>query len=408
MTLHSLDRDGAITAVEEATQLLSTAPVDLRAGVLDLAAAVLALRGHPDQARDAAEEAARLAEDHGDVEVAANARATLGWVLCQLGAYDESLTTLREAGELAEKHHDLVRVARAQLNTADTLHHLGQYPAMIDAAGVGLDAASRSGVSRTLGASLGVQLGAALIALGRWDEAESTGATTLEMDPPNVLSAALYAQRSEVALARGDTQAAREQLSLARTLLGPASRMHPTALAVTRLGAELALADNRIDDARAAVGAGLSAADASLALYAWPLLIVGAQIVAHDRIRGRARSDTGDAAAEVLRTAAARLPVHTPRFRAYAAEFAAQLGEPGKSWPDVAAAWDAVQSMRSRAGWSGITQLRRTIGRRLRRRAPRPCTATGGEQPRCAAARVGQDGRMRRRSFGFCCPMWSV
>jgi DNA-binding CsgD family transcriptional regulator/tetratricopeptide (TPR) repeat protein len=342
MTLHSLDRDGAITSVEEAIRLLPDVSADLRAGVLDLVAAVFALRGHPDRARDAAEEAARLAEDHGDVEVATNARATLGWALCQLGAYDDSLATLRTAGELAEQNHDLVRVARVQLNVADALHHLGRYPALIDAARAGLDAAYRSGVSRTLGALLAAELCAALFAVGRWDEVESTCATALEMDPPNLLSAALYAQRAELSLARGDVDAARERVSLARTVLGPASPQASTALTVTRLEAELALTDNRIDDARAAVEAALSACGTSLALRAWPLVTVGARIEAHARIRDRARprSDTVDA----LRAAMARLPVHTPLFRAYAAEFAAQLGDPAPSWPDVVAAWDAVDS----------------------------------------------------------------
>ncbi|TDC42439.1 helix-turn-helix transcriptional regulator [Micromonospora sp. KC213] len=347
MTLHHLDRDGALTSVAEAVRLLPTVPPGIRASVLDLVAVVYALRGHPGPARDAAEEAARLAAELGDVDVAVNARTTLGWVLCQLGAYDESLATLRAAGDLAERHDDLVRVARAQLNIAEALHHLGHYPSMIVAAQAGLEAAYRSGVSRTLGALLAAQLCAALAAVGRWDDAESTSSTALDMDPPDVFGAALYALRAEIALARGETGAVREQMSLARTLLSPVSHPGPTALAVTRLEAEIALVENRIDDARAAITAALpTATGTGLALHAWPLVTIGVRIETHARMRARvnSRSDTGGGAVDALRAVADQLPTHTPLFRAYAAQFAAEIGVPATSWPDVVADWDAVGS----------------------------------------------------------------
>ncbi|TDC61021.1 helix-turn-helix transcriptional regulator [Micromonospora sp. KC207] len=347
MTLHNLDRDGALTSVEESVRLLPAAPAHIRAGVLDLVSVVFALRGHPGRARDAAEEAAQLAADLGDVKVTANARTTLGWVLCQLGAYDESLATLQAARDRANEHNDLVQVARAQLNIAEALANLGHYPTMIDAAHAGLDAAYGSGVSRTLGALLAAHLCAALTAVGRWDEAESTSATALDMDPPNVFSAALYALRAEIAFARGEIETAREQLSLARTLLGPVSHPGPTALAVTRLEAEIALAENRISAAQATVAAALPAVTGtSLALYAWPLVTIGGRIETHARMRARvrSRSATGDGAVDALRAVAAHLPTHTPLFRAYATEFAAETGEPAISWPDVVEAWDAVGS----------------------------------------------------------------
>lgn len=342
MLLQNLHREGASTAVTEALELLPADRSLARARILDLASAVLAVRGQATPARELAAEAAEIAAAHGEPGLEANARTTVGWALSQLGQHQDGRAALQAAGALAAGQSDPVRLARVDLNLAEVEHRLGDYPAVIEAAQRGLRDAEAAGLGRTLGMLLSVQLTAARFAVGRWDEADQASRQAIDRDPTGAPGATLHAQRAEIALARGERDRARDQLSLARSLLDPAAA--PRTVLVTRLEAELALAEQRIDDAWQLVAAALAGGVGSGAApyERWPLLATAARV---HGCRGRPATGPGPETPELagLREAGSELPADTPLYRAYAAQVAAELADPvAAGWDQVVAAWDRL------------------------------------------------------------------
>jgi DNA-binding CsgD family transcriptional regulator len=154
------------------------------------------------------------------------------------------------------------------------------------------------------------------------------------------------AVRGELAAARGDFDTAKECLSEAYAALGPDRRQggHPMA----RLAAEIALWEGRVDEARQAVALVIDLAEArGDTTSAWMLLTTAARVEAYARGRARflAEGEAGTDLVDALRRAAGGLATHTPPWRAYAEQFAAELdsseGVSGR-WPEVVAAWEAA------------------------------------------------------------------
>jgi DNA-binding CsgD family transcriptional regulator len=261
-----------------------------------------------------------------------------------MGAFEESLAALRRLGDEAAASDDAMRLTRVQVNVAVVLENLGRYEEAAEAARAGFEAASRAGLARTLGSHLRLCLASALAAMGRWDEAVAAADAGLALDPRARAGAVMYAIRGEVALARGDADTARAQLSLARTLLGPATDVDAETLPVSRLEAELALLDGRIDDARDAVAKGLRVVvERGLTADSWRLLTAGARVEAHGRLRARVFREEAEAGPlEQLRAVAKAVATDTPLASACAAQFRAEIGDEPGSWADVAVAWDRL------------------------------------------------------------------
>lgn len=370
MALHQLGRDGALIAVEESLGLLPPDVTVPRARVLDFLASILALRGRPQRARTAAEEAMQIAVELGASEVEISARTTLGWALNLAGAYPEALEVLRASRKLAEDSADEWQLARVHLNLAGTHQALGQYAEAINTAHRGLEVARQAGVERSLGPLLYRNLAFSLAAAGRWDEADTMAMNGTRLDAPATCAADLHAIRAEIALARGDLARTGEELSRG---LDTASVVHQQA--------ELALHENRVEDARHHVVESLAATrDAGEPAQIWPILTTGARVENHARLRRNRPEDRGGLLDE-LRAAAEQLPADTPVLSAYAAEFAAELGE--GDWPAAIAAWE------------GIGQLYRSAYARLR--AAQAALASGDrdtarDQLRTAADQAGELG----------------
>jgi DNA-binding CsgD family transcriptional regulator len=343
MALHNLGRDGALTAVDQSLAVLPSEPTVGRVRVLDLLAAVLMVGGRCAPAAQLAEEAATVAAGLGENELQLNAQATLGGALAEAGAFRDALDVLGTAGELAAARGNATQVARIQLNAAMAWQGLGDYAAATRAARAGIEAAERAGLQRSLGAAACVLLAHVLIATGEWDQADATAAGALELGPPDTIAAALHATRAEIAVGRGERDLAREQGSLAVALSGDAAELSPWTLHVIKAQAEVALQDNRVDDARVVLARALPAVhQPGDLLAAWELLGTAAKAARLARVRATAMSQPSDEAFTTrLRRAASRLPADSPAMSAYATWVAAELDDE-VSWAPVAAAWDAI------------------------------------------------------------------
>ncbi len=328
MALHQLGRDGALVAVDESLQVLPAGVALVRGRVLDYLASILTLHGSPQRAQTAAAEALQIAVALGEPNLETSARVTLGWALTQIGAYREALEILQATRALAAAGTDRWQLARMYLNLAVAQHGLGQYEKAIETARSGLEAARAAGVERTLGAVLYAQLTSSLVAAGRWDEAEMVAIKALDLDASATCAAAVHALRAEVALARGDLDGAHEELS----------RTRGTPM-VAQQQAELALCDNRIADAREHANEALRlAGELGEPAQIWAILATGARVENHARLPGNPPADR-DGLLDTLRVAA-KLPADTPVLVAYAAQFAAELGE--GDWQAAVTAWDGI------------------------------------------------------------------
>jgi DNA-binding CsgD family transcriptional regulator len=231
-------------------------------------------------------------------------------------------------------------MARVQNNLAHLLLMAGRLPEAIETARTGIAVAAKAGLARTAGAVLTLNLAGALVTAGEWDEAEAALVAALAADPQPRHAAAMYGVRARIALARGDPTGAADQLSLAEALLSPGGG--PEIVSVRFVAAEIALAENRLADAWAAVDSGLALIEECDDPGAsWLLLITGARVEALARLRARTFGDPADPGRPAaLRTAAVSVPAETPLLAAYAAWFGAELDD--AAWPAVAAVWDAV------------------------------------------------------------------
>ena len=179
--------DGAAEA-REAHRLLRAAP-NSSARVRLMADIAYALGGVDDDgAALIAQQAVTAAAELGDVATEVAATITFGQLCAGTIAVEEGLPIMEAAAEKARAAGDLPNLTRALVNISDSLFELARYQESADAAAEGVPDADRVGVSRTTGVFLLANHAEALIALGRWDEAELCLAEAVRLDPPGTLA----------------------------------------------------------------------------------------------------------------------------------------------------------------------------------------------------------------------------
>ncbi|MEG3633366.1 helix-turn-helix transcriptional regulator [Micromonospora palythoicola] len=315
----------------------------------------------PDRLRLLADLADHLARiDHADaaritaeVVTAARAAGTDGALLLvqlavlkrRAGAADLGLAELRRCEALARTAGDAPALVSALVHISDVLYELGRYDESAQAAADGVSEARRVGISRSTGAYLLSNRAEALLALGRWAEADQVCAEAARLDPPGVSGLHWLQLRAALRLAQGhpraDETVARALSFLSKPYLHPHNRLP---LHLLRLEAAL-VADDR-DEALGAARASLTdPAIVDCPRYSWPLLAAAARVARH--------VDAEATAAEVAALAggvAARFPAE----KAYAAEVAATVGS-GAEAPDAEAlaAWRTAVAAWRTAGQPG-------------------------------------------------------
>ncbi|RZU77351.1 putative ATPase [Micromonospora kangleipakensis] len=304
-----------------------------RVGLLADIAAHLA-KIDPAQAASVAAEAMAAAERIG-VDVAL--LPTRIALLCRTDkAPDLGLAELRRAEAAARATGNAAVLVSALVHLSDVLFELGCYSESEQAAAAGVSEARRVGISRSTGAYLLSNRAEALIALGRWDEADAACAEAARIDPPGVSGLHWLQLRAGLRLARAhpaaDELVGRALAFLARPYLWPNHR-----LPLHELRVEAALA---ADDKLAAVKAArIALADErlpDLPREGWPVLSAVA--------RAAALAGDADLAADVS-TMAAALPARYPAERAHAAQVTAILATGDAAppaWRAAVEAWRAA------------------------------------------------------------------
>ncbi|MEU7921227.1 helix-turn-helix transcriptional regulator [Micromonospora zamorensis] len=284
----------------------------------------------PKQAARVAAEAAVDAEAFGEDVALLHARIAL---LCH-GERDleRGLAELSQAEAVVRASGDASGLVLARVYQSDVLCELGRYAESAQAAEAGVAEARRVGISRSTGAYLLSNRAEALIALGRWDEAEAVCAEAARIDLSGVTGLHWLQLSAGLRLARAHP-AADEVVDRALTFLGRPYLWPSHRLPLHELAIEAALAaDDKVEAVRAARVAAVDESLPQLPREGWPVLSAVARTAA--RVGDR---DLSVAVAAL----AADLPVRHPAARAHAAQVAALLAVGDQALPAWRKAVDA-------------------------------------------------------------------
>ena len=260
-------------------------------------------------------EAARVA---GAKDAEADASVSLGSSACYLGQTEAGLASLRDGLRLARELGDPPVALRAYINLSDALELLGRHAEAAQAAAEGIELATRTGMTRTLGSYLIGNRADSLLRMGQLDEADAVTSQALAALPEGVFSATLHQFRAEIAVMRGRYDEATASDRATRRIVGDTVDIQFTQTLRYTAGM-IALGSGDIAAAREAVNEGLPDVTRPWgARYGWPLLWLGMRIEADDATRHRDRREG--------------LPAGITERCARLAGLAAQVQTPAPSW----------------------------------------------------------------------------
>ncbi|WP_233604534.1 AAA family ATPase [Micromonospora sp. HM5-17] len=328
--LRTLGKGDGLDELRQAYALAAAVPDDTaRARLLaDIAFQVVRLdRGEGGRIAAEARSAALVS---GSEDATLVATLASSWVCSRQVPPDAALAELRRAEGLARAANDSSALVTTLVVTSDTLFEIGRYAESAEAAAAGFVEARRVGISRSTGAFLLSNQAEALIALGRWDEADELCGAAARLDLPGFTNYHWLLLRAWLRLARG--QAGAEDL-VARALGFLRRPYFAQDLPLYELRIEAALATGDTADAVAAATALLDRPLSSHPRYGWPALLAATRVAL----------TAGDARLRD-RIAAAReaIPARYPAELACAAQVEAALAPPAEAlprWRAAVSAW---------------------------------------------------------------------
>jgi class 3 adenylate cyclase len=271
------DPKAAADLTEQAMVMLDAEPPSqLQARVLAALATRRVFLGEPDAALPLVTRAMAVAQDTGADAVYAHGLATLGIIEAQYGDLEGGLADLHEAFTLACRAGSVEDIIRAAANRVYLLYCAGRFADAVEVARAGRSAVAALGAPLMMTAGIGNNAAGALIASGRWAEADRLLAELILESPTN-FTRYLHLLELELAVGRGQTERA---VDLAATL--GKSPEDPRLFGPLHMYlAEQALAAGDLAVAAAEVTDGLAAlSGADLAEEEIRLLTVGARLAA--------------------------------------------------------------------------------------------------------------------------------
>jgi DNA-binding CsgD family transcriptional regulator/tetratricopeptide (TPR) repeat protein len=353
--LRRLRDPAALDAHQQAVRLVPPQPSVERAWVLGSLAQYLAMVDHLAEARGPAEEAIAIAAQVGARAEEATAHATLGNALIHLGEADAGLAELAAAARLATQTGDVIFVLRTLVSCSDGLNAAGRPEEAVVVALDGIQQARRVGLVRGSAPVLAANATEALLALGRWEQAEQVTREGLETNPSGPAYIAVPLAQAALELGLGDLDAAQARLQAVRRLLPDPIPGAQNAGPLFAGLAELALWRGDLDQAKQLVAQAVPQVEAN-PRYAAPIYALGVRIEADRAELARARHPrqpapddaTATALLERVREAAegpagAGLPQLAAWHATACAEQTRQQGQPDPAvWAAAAAAWERL------------------------------------------------------------------
>ena len=272
------------------------------------------LLGTYDESRSVCQEAIPMARRAGARAQEGHLLNTLGCDLAYLGEPVSAVRHLQEALAIAREVNDLDDVCRAYLNLSDILAGpLNQLEPAVAAAIEGAEIAQRMGMGADYGVSLQSSAAAALIDLGRLDEAAELMIEAEGRGPSEVAAIDFHRCAAKLNLFAGRLEVAAAEVARTRELM-ERTVDPPYQSPMYAIEAELALWQGRPYAAKEAVADGLQRLGAEDHWLAAPLLWLGlwAEADAAVRVGGR----RGGAEAQLVDTSSTERALRDRRIRA--------------------------------------------------------------------------------------------
>lgn len=305
-------------------------------------------------------QALEIARAVNDRAQEAQALTTIGSNLVVLGEPEAGVADLYRGLALAEEVGAPSDIATGYRDLANTLSGpLNRLEEALEVALRGVVRVSGLGLERHWGVALRSTAADTLFRLGRWDEAEQLLAEAIQRSPKGAPALDLLLARAKLAVGRGYFDSAAKDLAAIRRLSERAIDLRYQ-VPLHTLEAGLALWQGAMDEARAAVQAGLHCVrEADDVWFVAPLVWHGLRAEAERAERARANFDSLEweqaaAAAHELRAMSARLkqkgaPLGALQdvVQAYdlmcEGELRRALGEASvDAWAGAAGCWDAL------------------------------------------------------------------
>jgi DNA-binding CsgD family transcriptional regulator/tetratricopeptide (TPR) repeat protein len=242
----------SFAAFDSAVALLPPEPSAERAQVLEERAKVEMLLGNFSQALATATQAIDEARSVGAELTEVRALITLGFARAGLGEEDEGIATLREAHARAGLAKALADRVRATINLSEALDLSGHTEEGLGIVRAELEEARSRPERTSFDTFMAIQAAYLLTRLGRLDEAAEQLPSRVPGEATSYTGIFWRDTRARLALLRGDLEHAREELVELLRLGGSVAEpqfIEPR----TDMEVELALRQDRLDDAREAV-----------------------------------------------------------------------------------------------------------------------------------------------------------
>lgn len=337
------DLKAAVDAAEQALVLLEDEPPSrLQARVLAALATWRVLLGETDAALPLVTRAMEVAQHIGADAVYSHGLATLGIIEAQYGDLEDGLADLQTAFTLACRAGSVEDAIRAVANRVHLLYRASRFAEAVEAARAGRSAVAAMGAPPAITTGIGNNAAAALLASGRWAEADQLLAELVAESTTN-FTRYLQLLQLELAVARGEADRAADLAATLRKspddprLMGS---LH-ACLAEQALGSQdLAAAAVEVTDGLAALSG------AEMAEEELRLLAAGARLAADQRDGWEEQAATFAERAAVIVAEHGDGEADLTAFGTMtAAEEARRLGR------DTPATWQAVAHAWRAAGW---------------------------------------------------------
>jgi class 3 adenylate cyclase/tetratricopeptide (TPR) repeat protein len=209
------DPKAAVDAAGQAVVILdSEPPSELQARVLAALATWRVLLGEADDALPLVTKAMEVAQQTGADAVYAHGLATLGVIEAQYGDLEDGLADLESAFTLACRVGSVEDAIRAAANRVYLLYRVGRFAEAVEAGHAGRSAVAAMGAPPAIITGIGNNVAAALLASGRWAEADQLLAELVAESTTN-FTRYLQLLQLELAVGRGEAERAAD---LAATL----------------------------------------------------------------------------------------------------------------------------------------------------------------------------------------------
>jgi len=271
------DTKAAVDAAEQAVVILEPEPPSqLQARVLAALATWRVLLGAADGALPLVTKAMEVAQQIGADAAYSHGLATLGIIEAEYGDLEDGLADLQAAFTLACRVGSVEDAIRAAANRVHLLYRAGRFAEAVEAGRSGRSAVAAMGAPPAITSGIGNNAAAALLASGRWAEADQLLAELVAESTTN-FTRYLQLLQLELAVGRGESERAAD---LAATLRKSPDDPRLVASLHACL-AERALASGELAAAAIEVTDGLKAlSGAEMAEEELRLLAAGARLAA--------------------------------------------------------------------------------------------------------------------------------